>query len=167
MFARAVQVAQRFTRPVIVSKRLANGTVTSGCAAFVVVNEDGWIVTAGHAVADLVAYQQPAVPPAKADPERISNVSYWWGKDGVTVAELTVDGLADLAVGRLDPFDRREVLNYPTFGNSARPLLPGTALCRLGFPFHAIEATFIEATGQFQLAEGTIPLPLFLSLIHI
>jgi len=162
MFARAVQVAQRFTRPVIVSKRLANGTVTSGCAAFVIVNEEGWIVTAGHVMADLVAYQQqPAVPPAQADPERISNVSYWWGKDGVTVAELTVDGLADLAVGRLEPFDRREVLSYPTFGNSARPLLPGTALCRLGFPFHAIEATFIEATGQFQLAEGTLPLPLF------
>jgi len=162
MFARAVQVAQGFTRPLIVSTRLADGTVTSGCAAFVVVNAEGWMVTAGHVMAELVAFQQAtAVPPPKADPQRISNVSYWWGKDGVTVTELTVDPLADLAVGRLEPFDRGEARTYPTFGNSARPLLPGTALCRLGFPFHAIAATFVEATGQFQLAEGTLPLPLF------
>lgn len=159
MFARAVQLAQGFTRPLIVSTRLANGTVTSGCAAFVVVNDAGWIVTAGHVMSELVAYQQQSAAPS--DAARITNVSYWWGKDGVTVAELTVDGLADLAVGRLEPFDPREVRSYPTFGNSARPLLPGTALCRLGFPFHAIGATFIEGTGQFQLAEGTLPLPLF------
>jgi S1-C subfamily serine protease len=162
MFARAVQLAQGFTRPLIVSTRLANGTVTSGCAAFVIANDQGWIVTAGHVMAELVAYQrETALPPGQADPQRISNVSYWWGKDGVTVEELTVDGLADLAVGRLEPFDRGEVSSYPTFGSSARPLLPGTALCRLGFPFHAIGATFVEATGQFQLAEGTLPLPLF------
>jgi S1-C subfamily serine protease len=162
MFARAVQIAQGFTRPLIVSTRLTDGTVTSGCAAFVIVNDDGWMVTAGHVMSEMAAYQQQsAAPPGAGDPPPITNVSYWWGKDGVTVAELTVDGLADLAVGRLEPFDRREVLTYPTFGNSARALLPGTALCRLGFPFHAIGATFIEATGQFQLAEGTLPLPLF------
>jgi hypothetical protein len=135
MFARAVQVAQGFTRPLIVSTRLADGTVASGCAAFVVVNDDGWIVTAGHVMSELVAYrQQSAALSDPADLARITNVSYWWGKDGVTVAELTVDGLADLAVGRLEPFDRREVLSYPTFGNSARPLLPGTAPLPAGVP---------------------------------
>src|SRR3989442_14999378 len=155
MFARAVQVAQGFTRPLIVSTRLADGTVASGCAAFVVVNDEGWIVTAGHVMSELVAYQQQSAAPSDAaEPARITNVSYWWGKDGVTVAELTVDGLADLAVGRLEPFDRREVPAYPTFGNSARPLLPGTALRRLGVPFHTIGATLIQAPRQFQLAEG-------------
>jgi S1-C subfamily serine protease len=162
VFASALQVAQAFTRPVIVSKRLANGTVASGCAALVIVNPDGWIITAAHVMGDLLAFQQQsAMPSAVADPERITHVSYWWGKDGVTVEELTVDGFADLAVGRLEPFDRREASRYPTFKNSADPLLPGTALCRLGFPFHAIGATFTDATGQFQLAPGTLPLPLF------
>ena len=159
MFATAVQLAQGFTRPLIVSTRMANGTVTSGCAAFVIVNDDGWMVTAGHVMAELIAYRQQSAAPS--DAARITNASYWWRKDGVTVAELTVDGLADLAVGRLEPFDRPEVPTYPTSGNSVRPLLPGTALCRLGFPFHAIGATFVEATGQFQQAEGTLPLPLF------
>jgi S1-C subfamily serine protease len=162
MFARAVHVAQAFTRPLIVSTRLADGTVSSGCAAFVIVNDEGWMVTAGHVMSELAAYQQQSAAPSGAgDSSRFTNVSYWWGKDGVTVAEMTVDPLADLAIGRLDPFDRREVPTYPTFGNSARPLLPGTALCRLGFPFHAIGATFLDATGQFELAEGTLPLPLF------
>src|SRR5207245_10050878 len=132
------------------------------CAAFVVVNDKGWMVTASHVMSELVAYkQQSAAPSDTADPARITNVSYWWGKAGVTVAELTLDGLADLAVGRLEPFDPREVGTYPTFGNSARPLLPGTALRRRGFRVPAIGAAFVEATGQFQLAEGTLPLPLF------
>lgn len=161
MFARALQIAQAFTRPVIISTRRASGAVGSGCAAFIVLNRDGWMVTAGHVMNELLAFQQQSAAPSSADPERISHISYWWGKDGVTVEDLTVDGFADLAVGRLVPFDPRDIPGYPTLKNSADPLLPGTSVCRLGFPFHAIEATFNEASGQFQLAPGTLPLPFF------
>ena len=48
MFADACERAARFTRPVIISTRQADGKVTAGCGAFVVLNEDGWIFTAGH-----------------------------------------------------------------------------------------------------------------------
>lgn len=162
MFARALQIGQAFTRPVIVSTRRANGAVASGCAAFVVVNRDGWMVTAAHVMNELLAFQQQtAIPSAAPDAERLTHVSYWWGKDGISVEDLTVDGLADLAVGRLVPFDPRDISGYPKLRKSAKPLLPGTSVCRLGFPFHAIEATFDEASGQFQLAPGTLPLPFF------
>ncbi len=78
MFARAVQVAQAFTRPLIVSKRLANGTVTSGCAAFVIVNDDGWMVTAGHVTSELVAHQQQS---GAGDAAGIANLQGLVGQD--------------------------------------------------------------------------------------
>jgi hypothetical protein len=38
---------------------------------------------------------------------------------------------------------------------------PGTSLCKLGFPFTHVTATFDENTKNFKLAEGSLPLPLF------
>src|SRR2546428_13109689 len=87
MFARAVQLAQGFTRPLIVSTPLANGTVTSGCAAFVILNDEGWMVTAGHVMCELGAYPQQSAPPlGGADPTPISNASDWSGQDGGPIA---------------------------------------------------------------------------------
>ena len=40
-------------------------------------------------------------------------------------------------------------------------LRPGTSLCRLGFPFHALTAAWDDQTEQFQLPEGALPAPLF------
>ena len=48
MFADAVARAIQFTRPVIVSTCFYDGTVDSGMAAFVPINDAGWIVTAAH-----------------------------------------------------------------------------------------------------------------------
>ena len=38
---------------------------------------------------------------------------------------------------------------------------PGRSLCRLGFPFHAVGATFDEARGVFELEPGALPIPRF------
>ncbi|MFC1954559.1 hypothetical protein ACFLVZ_01900 [Chloroflexota bacterium] len=48
MFARAYDIASDYTRPVIISYRLYDKTVESGCGAFVILNEDGWILSVAH-----------------------------------------------------------------------------------------------------------------------
>jgi len=48
MFAKALNLVSNFTFPVIISKRLANGSIACGCATFIVINKDGWILTAAH-----------------------------------------------------------------------------------------------------------------------
>jgi polynucleotide 5'-kinase involved in rRNA processing len=58
MFAHAISLITPFTQPVIISKRLADGTVEAGCATFVIVNRDGWILTAGHLFQDLFLADQ-------------------------------------------------------------------------------------------------------------
>lgn len=69
-------------------------------------------------------------------------------------------GEADLLVGRLEPFDRTVVRNYPVLKNPQTTPV-GTSLCKLGFPFHEIKATFDESTNNFTIAQGVLPLPRF------
>jgi hypothetical protein len=40
-------------------------------------------------------------------------------------------------------------------------MLAGTSLCRLGYPFHQIQATFDESTETFNLGPGVFPIPRF------
>ena len=50
MFRDAYSIARQFTFPVIVSQKTVAGKCTSSIGTFVVVNSDGWFVTAGHIV---------------------------------------------------------------------------------------------------------------------
>jgi hypothetical protein len=173
MFANAVETAQIYTRPVVTSLRYYDGTVEAGVASFVVVNDAGWIVTAAHVFAPMInagqhqseiaAYESAKAGKVKGGPKRnpkwITNHSYWWSGDGVAATNIRLDGTLDLAVGQLTPFDASVFSAYPEFKDSASPLRPGTSLCRLGFPFHDIKATF--AGGNFQLPPDTFPIPFF------
>lgn len=188
MFATAVDIASKYTFPVIISTRLFNGTVSCGCASFIVINQDGWILTAAHVLQDLVLFQKHEKERAayekthteirenpklsrgqrknqlsrlQKNNEWITKHSFWWGWDGLQVSSFQIDTLADLAVGKLDPFDPQKVKSYPVFRNPAKPLPPGTSLCRLGFPFHKITATYDEANDSFRIADGVLPIPRF------
>lgn len=188
MFAAALKRVIPFTHPVIISKRLASGQVECGCATFIILNADGWILTAAHVMNDLVAKQahdperakhEADVAAIEADghlnakqrkrqvaklqrnPQWITNVSYWWGADGVRADNFVGDPLADLALSKLEPFDPAQVTAFPVFRDPAQELEPGTSLCRLGFPFHEISATYDEAADMFRLPDGTLPVPRF------
>jgi len=50
MFQKAYSIAAEFTRPVIFSRLQFDGTCSSSLSAFVVINSDGWIVTASHII---------------------------------------------------------------------------------------------------------------------
>lgn len=187
VFADAYRKAAAFTKPVIVSWANADGTCQSGVGSFVVVNDDGWILTAHHIVALLdqlgarkKAYtdHQAAAKAITDDPgllgdqkrkklrqlgpmpkDAVISFSFWWAADRVQPQDFTSLVDADLAVGRLQPFDKASVTTYPVFKNPANPVAPGTSLCRLGFPFHQITPTF---DGQgFHLPPNTMPMVLF------
>lgn len=48
MFVEALEITQHFTHPVLMAYKNVNDDIKSAVGAFVVVNKDGWIVTAGH-----------------------------------------------------------------------------------------------------------------------
>ncbi|NIP94502.1 MAG: trypsin-like peptidase domain-containing protein [Akkermansiaceae bacterium] len=166
MFADAYDIAREFTRPVVISTRTWDGEVRSSLAAFVVLNEFGWFATAAHVLNAFFAARQHAEEiamhsehrQADPNPKWITNQSFWWGWDGINLAEVHVRGESDLAIGRLEPFEPGVVKEYPTVIDEGH-LRPGTSLLRLGYPFHSMQATF--AGGQFQLPKGALPAPLF------
>jgi len=180
MFAGACEKAARFTRPLIISTRQIDGKVNATCGAFIVINREGWIITAGHMFDSFVKFQgdqnkikevnelnasrnsAPGSPSnaIKTDPEWLTNHSFWWGWDGVRLVEAFVDRQIDICVGRLEPFDPKWITEYPVF-RDPESLRPGTSVCRLGFPFAQVESEFDEATKSFRIKKGVLPLPLF------
>ena len=48
MFADAFKLARCFAKPVVNATRLFDKTVECECAAFVVLNDEGWIITVAH-----------------------------------------------------------------------------------------------------------------------
>jgi len=187
MFADAYEKVSPFTSPLIVAVRHFNGTVTCSLGAFLFLNDEGWAITAAHQLGAIVAHQQHSkeiatfkkqvvaieqdqrlnvkqrrkkIKRLKSNPEWITNHSLWWGRDGLTGQEFKVLAEADLAVVRLEPFDPQSIPTYPTFKNPNK-LRCGTSLCRLGYPFHSISATYDEEMNQFQFPPDTFPLARF------
>ena len=189
MFAKAIASVQEFTFPVILSQRHASGKIASGCGSFIVVNPDGWFLTAAHIVREIEkcdveraemeaseaqknsilnnknlshkAREREVAALKRKNKDWITNQAVQWGFPPCEISDVHVNDFADIAIGRLTPFESAWVKAYPTFKNPADPMLPGTSLCRLGFPFHQINATFNQKTELFELAAGVLPVPRF------
>jgi hypothetical protein len=188
MFAEALKSVVKYTYPVVISQRLYNREVKCGIASFIILNEEGWILTSAHVLGVFLSVEKHKKEIAEYEKRKaeiesnrklnhkqrkkmlkklpmndkwLTNHSYWWGLDGVKVNGFHYNSFIDLAVGKLVPFDNKAISTYPIFKDPKEELLPGTSLCRLGFPFHNISATFDESKNIFTLEKGAIPLPRF------
>ena len=188
MFSEALRDVENYTLPVIFSRRLMNGQIGSACASFIVVRREGWVLTAAHVVqeiamadqhrTELQAYEQQRnmilnnsrlsekakhkeLGRIRRNPQWITNQAVAWGSAQCQIRTFHMDAFADIAIGKLEPFDPTWIRSHPVFKNPAEPMLPGTSLCRLGFPFHQIDASFDQSTGTFQLAPNVFPIPRF------
>lgn len=189
MFAKAHRIASGFTFPVVISSRSNKDICNSVIGAYVVINRDGWILTAAHLIdeiqrqcdsvlkhrdhnrkvrkleQDTVADKQFRKSKVHAfrrpSTGTIKDHSVWWGRDGSQLQDAMLMSAHDLALGRLQPFNPDSVAHYPVFKKPNQSYAPGTSLCRLGYPFHQITPSFDEKSNTFVFPEGSVPLPLF------
>jgi hypothetical protein len=188
MFAKAYKLASCFTQPIVISSRFLDKTVECGCGAFIVLNDEGWIITVAHLWESFFAFQQHAkeisdykgelqtiqqnqildakqkrkrIGRLRTNPKWITNHSFWWGRDGVQLKDIKLFPDGDLVSGRLEPFDPNMISIYPVLKDPISNINIGTSLCKLGFPFHEIKASFDDAKNAFELAPGSVPLPFF------
>ncbi len=179
MFANAVTQAAKFTRAVLISTRLHSGKVETGCNTYVLLNADGWALTAGHSMSALIKFNEDkpkyenyaaalaaihvdrTLPRGKKqkkvralgfDPNWLSNVSYFWGQD-VTAGLYHVNGLADLAAVKLENLNLPADQEFPKFGDPQVELPQGTSLSKLGFPFHQFKTDFDQASSRFEIKD--------------
>jgi hypothetical protein len=93
--------------------------------------------------------------------DQTDRCSAWWGGTGGNVKLWHSIPAVDLAVGKLDSFDPKSISIFPTFKDPDKDFVPGTSLCKMGFPFHHITPTWNDAVSRFELPPGALPLPLF------
>jgi Trypsin-like peptidase domain len=172
MFAEALQLASKYTFPVLISNRFYDGTVESGIGSFVILNQEGWILTAAHILGGLQAHQQHLQEMANAqnahltttrpspNPKWITNHSMWFGADHHVVSQFHVLQDNDLAIGKIENYSPSFVKEYPVFKNPAH-ILSGTSLCKLGYPFYDVKASFDMQHQAFRFDPSIFPIPTF------
>jgi hypothetical protein len=186
MFADGYKQCAQFLRPVIISQLNGAGQCGASIGSYIHVNDEGWIMTAAHIVElangwgdhrtrleaidqeidDLSASSKPASGKRKRIEQLRSEAAtmvrlydYWWAYDGAKLVDVAMIKEADIAVGRLEPFDRSMVPAYPTFKDPSKGVACGTAVCRLGYPFAEIAVSF--ANGRFEIPGDVYGLPRF------
>jgi len=168
VFSHAIDVASQFTEPYVGLRLRDNGEVFSTMGAFIVVNSDGWILTSGHILSEILARQNGSShTPASPDEQRIVAHSEIWAVPGFmqsTPRLITahVNPVADIGVCKIEPFDAATISAYPVFRDTAvSPIEQGMSVCRLGFPFCDVPASYRQESGEFALDEHAFPVPRF------
>lgn len=188
MFAIAYEKAVHFTHPLVITFRRMNGIVESALGAFIIVNKDGWALTAGHAgqISHYYKIHKKQISEYEKSIDEIRNntkldekhkkkkinklpkndnwitdYTYWWGLDHeISAEELCVYDKDDIALVKLNNIKDNYQTVFPTFKKPDN-LKPGTSLCKLGFPFHSISASFDSENKLFSLDPQSLPIPRF------
>jgi hypothetical protein len=185
-------LARNFTLPVVISRMTVDGNCAAGMGTFIVVNDQGWIVTAAHILkvfeeldqqqqqTDRLRQQHSAIDNDQnlttkerrkrhaqighLKPDAIDKWSVWWGLDGLAVDSSSVMAveLADIAVARLNGIKPGMFKNFPVFKEASKEFPIGVSLCRLGFPFWDMEPEWDAANNRFNITRN-FPLPVFAS----
>ena len=190
MFSDAYELASGFTNPVITSVRFSDNSIESSLGSFVILNEEGWIITAGHILHSFVGLKNhqkeisihndeinaiqnnpTLLEPQKqkkirhlkqnfAKQKKIINHSFWWGADNLKIETFHVNFDIDLAIGRLTNLPKGLIKEYPKIINPQNTKL-GTSLCKLGYPFYNIKTTWNSKANGFELDPKVFPIPRF------
>jgi len=189
MFREAYAKARHYTKPVVAAARTVDGKCTSGIASFVVINKEGWILTAYHTLKTLTAIREiqlktqgyfdslasindVTLNPKKAKakikalgpppaPEDVQHCAVWWGSNEAKLVDAGGIEDIDLGVGRLEPFDPASVAAYPVIKNTSKCYEPGVSLCKLGYPFYEVPITWDSAANIFTSPASALGFPLF------
>ncbi len=172
MFNKAYNIANKYTHPLIVAMRFFDGTVDSGLGSFVVLNKEGWIMTAAHNLGaafmfnqhkeEMKVYEQNIAQNLSVLPNNkwITDFAILLSGQKINILESYIYQEHDLAFLRIDNHALHGQTIFPKIINS-NSISPGTSLCKLGFPFVEVRATFDANTKSFILPPNLLPIPLF------
>ena len=169
MFAEACAKAMQYTRPMITTTLHVDGTINCGFSAFVMINRDGWAMTAAHCVHTLhqLTLDSEKIREAELyntthtedkkqlDPKWLRAQSIWWGNNIKIEKQIIVIPELDLAFVKLVNLPPNFVTDYPVFKDPEK-IHPGMSICRFGYPFMKASAKFDPAKNEFSL-EGLEP----------
>jgi S1-C subfamily serine protease len=177
MFVNAIKKARRFTLPIVSSYVNPDGSLGAGVGACIVVNKDGWVLTANHILQGLEDLQrrkdafdsyQATVADIQQDKgllpdQKVKKIRklggfpkgaimdfavLWGGQQGCSLDAAHTSPANDLALCKLTGFDAAQV-ETAVFKDPADGVDPGTSICRLGFPFMKVQQSY--SAGVFTI----------------
>lgn len=184
MFRNANTMARGFTRPVIMSRMNVAGACSASIGAFVVINDEGWIVTAAHILDQVIGLsheerkfldhrqkekdiradanldekmrRKQLQALGKLPAEDTARASAWFAGVGDGLEQITRVAAVDLGVAHLTNFQSEVVPQYPKFKANGPDFTPGASLCKLGFPFYQGHPSWDDAAGAFAYPPGAL-----------
>lgn len=187
MFTKAYEIAMRITYPLVVSMRFYDKSIDSGLGSFVVLNDDGWIITAAHNLGAAFAFNQHQqeikeynekiekinanklikdhqrkimAKAIKPNPKWVTDFAIMLVGQPIEIKENFVYGEHDVAFLRVDKTVIKDQAIFPSFIDPNK-IKAGTSLCKFGYPFVEFKSTFNEITNQFELPKNLFPVPFF------
>lgn len=187
MFTKSYDIAKKFTFPLIVSIRFQSKKIESGLGAFVILNDEGWLMTAAHNFGVAFAFNQHQKEykeflekvdrinsnkeikdhqrkiHAKAlqpNPNWITDFAILLGGNPIQIQEYYIYAEHDIAFFKVD----KSVISGQTiFPKIIDPTIikPGRSLMKLGYPFVEIKPLFNESTNSFELSSDQLSVPFF------
>jgi hypothetical protein len=129
MFQKAYEIASNYTSPLILAYRFFDKTVDSGLGSFIILNDDGWLMTAAHNLQAAIAFNQhkpeladyyervdkisqdaglnstqieTGIKEIKANDKWLTHLLVWVGANGAELLETVIYGEHDIAFLRID-----------------------------------------------------------------
>ena len=187
MFKKAYKIASKFTHPLIIGIRFFDGTMDSGIGTFVILNDEGWLMTAGHMMhpSILAVQHKKEIDRYRAEQDKINQNStlsmgqkknqlkklvsnkkwieqyaLWIGTQKTMIEKQHVYVEQDIAFIKIDPKYVANLKDFPAIKAPTDDDI-GASVCKLGFPFHPVNATFDEEKKQFVIPANLFPIPRF------
>lgn len=187
MFSKAYDIAKNFTRPLVVTMRYYDKTIDSGLGTFIILNEDGWLVTAAHNLGAAFAFNQHQIElkeytekvekinsnkqikdsqrkvmarAIKPNPKWVTDFAIMLSGQPIAILESHIYGENDIAFLRVDKSAIQGQTVFPKIIDPTK-IKYGTSLMKLGFPFVEVKATFDESKNIFELPKDLFPPPFF------
>lgn len=187
MFTKSYSIAKEYTFPLIVSIRFFDKTIESGLGAFVVLNDEGWSMTAAHNFGVAFAFNQHQqdqksymekiekinsnkqikdqqrkilAKAIKPDSKWITDFSILLGGKSIQIQEHYIYGEHDIAFFKID---KSVISGQKIFPKIVDPLKlqPGKSLMKLGYPFVELKTIFNDVSKTFELPSDQLLIPFF------
>ena len=136
MFQNACNLLREALMPIVIVVRREQGEVAHAIGAGIIINDEGWFVTAGHILAEIGAVDQQVGDYRRGRRTGQNEVTDYTAVMGDTSAQLAgavVNSELDIGAGKLEGYNTPPGYVFPRF--RMRDVEQGELLCRLGYPF--------------------------------
>ena len=127
MFQYACEAVSKFIFPIFVACQSKDHEIEHSVGVAILLNDEGWLVTAGHNVELLVKLDR-----AKKL-GKVNEFTYRLGHIGGQLTKLQFQNNIDLGVSQISGYSASEDQMYAVFRK--KPVMQGELLCRIGYPF--------------------------------